>query len=93
MANQTLKLGPGLYQDGDAISVMKAGRLRFSKPKYWVESSEKRRERPLRRLLMDMPERMRKRGRWIGSGTRERCWRGRGNNMHRGTQRDIQEQL
>ncbi|XXG49240.1 hypothetical protein AAC387_Pa02g3478 [Persea americana] len=42
MANQTLKLGPGLYQDGDAISVMKAGRLRFSKPKYWVESSEKR---------------------------------------------------
>eukprot|EP00268_Persea_americana_P024764 TRINITY_DN2416_c1_g1_i4.p1 TRINITY_DN2416_c1_g1~~TRINITY_DN2416_c1_g1_i4.p1 ORF type:complete len:218 (-),score=45.01 TRINITY_DN2416_c1_g1_i4:311-964(-) len=29
--------------DGDAISVMKAGRLRFSKPnKYWVESSEKR---------------------------------------------------
>eukprot|EP00268_Persea_americana_P024762 TRINITY_DN2416_c1_g1_i2.p1 TRINITY_DN2416_c1_g1~~TRINITY_DN2416_c1_g1_i2.p1 ORF type:complete len:174 (-),score=33.28 TRINITY_DN2416_c1_g1_i2:113-634(-) len=43
MTNQTLKLGPGLRQDGDAISVMKAGRLRFSKPnKYWVESSEKR---------------------------------------------------
>ncbi|KAJ8620262.1 hypothetical protein MRB53_028791 [Persea americana] len=43
MTNQTLKLGPGLRQNGDAISVMKAGRLRFSKPnKYWVESSEKR---------------------------------------------------
>ncbi|XXG59069.1 hypothetical protein AAC387_Pa04g1211 [Persea americana] len=43
MINQTLKLRPGLRQDGDAISVMKAGRLRFSKPnKYWVESSEKR---------------------------------------------------
>ncbi|RWR93975.1 putative exosome complex component rrp40 isoform X1 [Cinnamomum micranthum f. kanehirae] len=43
ITNQTLKLGPGLRQDGDAISVMKAGRLRFSKPnKYWVESSEKR---------------------------------------------------
>lgn len=43
MANQTIKLGSGLLQDGDTISVMKAGRLRFSKPnKYWVESSQKR---------------------------------------------------
>ncbi|XP_028785346.1 putative exosome complex component rrp40 isoform X1 [Neltuma alba] len=43
MSNQTVKLGGGLYQDCDAISVMKAGRLRFSKPnKYWVESSQKR---------------------------------------------------
>lgn len=43
MANQTIKLGGGLRQDGDAISVMKAGKLRFSKPnKYWVESSQKR---------------------------------------------------
>ncbi|KAL0013100.1 hypothetical protein SO802_000169, partial [Lithocarpus litseifolius] len=54
MTNQTLKLGGGLrqvdwhsswanFQDCDAISVMKAGKLRFSKPnKYWVESSEKR---------------------------------------------------
>ena len=31
------------FQDCDAISVMKAGKLRFSKPnKYWVESSQKR---------------------------------------------------
>lgn len=31
------------FQDGDAISVMKAGKLRFSKPnKYWVESCHKR---------------------------------------------------
>lgn len=30
-------------QDGEAISVIKAGKLRFSKPnKYWVESSHKR---------------------------------------------------
>ncbi|KAF7828010.1 putative exosome complex component rrp40 [Senna tora] len=43
MSNQTIKLGGGLHQDCDAISVMKAGRLRFSKPnKYWVESSQKR---------------------------------------------------
>ncbi|CAI8587995.1 unnamed protein product [Vicia faba] len=43
MTNQTIKLGGGLRQDGDVISVMKAGRLRFSKPnKYWVESSQKR---------------------------------------------------
>ncbi|KAI9124790.1 hypothetical protein K1719_004117 [Acacia pycnantha] len=42
-SNQTIKLGGGLYQDCDAISVMKAGRLRFSKSnKYWVESSQKR---------------------------------------------------
>ncbi|KAL0318423.1 UNVERIFIED_CONTAM: hypothetical protein Sangu_1998500 [Sesamum angustifolium] len=44
MTNQTIKLGGGLRQDGDVISVMKAGKLRFSKPnKYWVESSHKRR--------------------------------------------------
>ncbi|RYR73795.1 hypothetical protein Ahy_A02g008297 isoform A [Arachis hypogaea] len=43
LTNQTIKLGGGLYQDCDAISVMKAGKLRFSKPnKYWVESSQKR---------------------------------------------------
>ncbi|XP_058113550.1 uncharacterized protein LOC131256630 isoform X1 [Magnolia sinica] len=43
VSNQTLKLGEGLRQDCDTISVMKAGQLRFSKPnKYWVESSQKR---------------------------------------------------
>ncbi|CAN1151193.1 Putative exosome complex component rrp40 [Linum perenne] len=43
MAEQTIKLGGGLRQDCDAISVIKAGVLRFSKPnKYWVESSQKR---------------------------------------------------
>ncbi|KAG8638816.1 putative exosome complex component rrp40 isoform X1 [Manihot esculenta] len=43
MTNQTIKLGGGLRQESDAISVMKAGKLRFSKPnKYWVESSQKR---------------------------------------------------
>uniref|UniRef100_A0A2N9J101 Ribosomal RNA-processing protein 40 n=1 Tax=Fagus sylvatica TaxID=28930 RepID=A0A2N9J101_FAGSY len=44
MTNQTIKLGgAGLRQDCDAISVMKAGKLRCSKPnKYWVESSTKR---------------------------------------------------
>ncbi|KAM7479910.1 hypothetical protein LguiA_028123 [Lonicera macranthoides] len=43
MANQTIKLGGGLRQDCDAITVIKAGKLRFSKPnKYWVESSQKR---------------------------------------------------
>ncbi|KAG8378910.1 hypothetical protein BUALT_Bualt07G0033700 [Buddleja alternifolia] len=43
MSNQTIKLGGGLRQDGDVIFVMKAGKLRFSKPnKYWVESSHKR---------------------------------------------------
>ena len=31
------------FQDCDAVSVMKAGKLRFSKPnKYWDESSQKR---------------------------------------------------
>ncbi|KAL9252011.1 putative exosome complex component rrp40 [Drosera capensis] len=41
--NQTIKLGGGLRQHGDAISVTRAGHLRFSKPnKYWVESSQKR---------------------------------------------------
>ncbi|KAK3035310.1 hypothetical protein RJ639_034018 [Escallonia herrerae] len=43
MANQTIKLGGGLRQDCDSITVMKAGKLRFAKPnKYWVESSQKR---------------------------------------------------
>ncbi|XP_043723719.1 putative exosome complex component rrp40 isoform X3 [Telopea speciosissima] len=43
MANQTIKLGGGLRQESDAISVMKAGKLKFSRPnKYWVESSQKR---------------------------------------------------
>ncbi|MBA0556232.1 hypothetical protein Golob_026348 [Gossypium lobatum] len=43
MTNQTIKLGGGLRQDCDAISAMKAGTLRFSKPnKYWIESSQKR---------------------------------------------------
>ncbi|XP_059650042.1 uncharacterized protein LOC132295769 [Cornus florida] len=43
MANQTIKLGGGLRQDCDSISVMKAGKLRYSKPnKYWIESSQKR---------------------------------------------------
>ncbi|KAL3642368.1 hypothetical protein CASFOL_013183 [Castilleja foliolosa] len=43
LTNQTIKLGGGLRQDGDMISVMKAGKLKFSKPnKYWVESSHKR---------------------------------------------------
>ncbi|XP_052176209.1 uncharacterized protein LOC127790662 [Diospyros lotus] len=43
MANQTIKLGGGLHQEGDVISVIKAGTLRFLKPnKYWVESSQKR---------------------------------------------------
>ncbi|KZV56559.1 protein binding protein [Dorcoceras hygrometricum] len=43
LTNQTIKLGGGLRQDGDVISVMKAGILRFTKPnKYWIESSNKR---------------------------------------------------
>ncbi|XAR72634.1 hypothetical protein NMG60_11019345 [Bertholletia excelsa] len=43
MANQTIKVGGGLRQDCDAISVIKAGKLRFLSPnKYWVESSQKR---------------------------------------------------
>ncbi|GAB2289544.1 hypothetical protein Dimus_023854 [Dionaea muscipula] len=43
MTNQTIKLGGGLRQDSDAISVTRAGKFRFSKPnKYWVESSQKR---------------------------------------------------
>ncbi|XP_002511406.3 putative exosome complex component rrp40 [Ricinus communis] len=43
MTNQTIKLGGGLRQDCDAVTVIKAGKLRFSKPnKYWVESSHKR---------------------------------------------------
>ncbi|KAF3334873.1 putative exosome complex component rrp40 [Carex littledalei] len=43
MENQTVRLGAGLRQDCDSISVMQAGKLRLSKPnKYWVESSQKR---------------------------------------------------
>uniref|UniRef100_A0A1J3K024 Ribosomal RNA-processing protein 40 n=1 Tax=Noccaea caerulescens TaxID=107243 RepID=A0A1J3K024_NOCCA len=43
MSNQTIKLGSGLRQDNDAISAMRAGKLKYSKPnKYWVESSHKR---------------------------------------------------
>lgn len=43
MTNQTIKLGGGLRQECDSVSVIKAGKLRFSKPnKYWVESSQKR---------------------------------------------------
>ncbi|KAI4329530.1 hypothetical protein MLD38_027911 [Melastoma candidum] len=43
MSNQTIKIGGGLRQDSDLISVVKAGKLRFSKPnKYWVETSQKR---------------------------------------------------
>ncbi|XP_074306736.1 uncharacterized protein LOC141641982 [Silene latifolia] len=43
LTTQTIKLGTGLRQDGDAISVIKAGKLRFEKPnKYWVEGSHKR---------------------------------------------------
>ncbi|CAL5340345.1 unnamed protein product [Camellia sinensis] len=43
MANQTIKLGGGLHQDCDAISIMKAGKLRFVKPnKCCVESSQRR---------------------------------------------------
>ncbi|CAD5319470.1 unnamed protein product [Arabidopsis thaliana] len=43
MTNQTIKLGSGLRQDNEVISVMRAGKLRYSKPnKYWVESSHKR---------------------------------------------------
>ncbi|KAJ0985846.1 hypothetical protein J5N97_004202 [Dioscorea zingiberensis] len=43
MANQTVKLGAGLRQECDSLSVFKSGKLRFLKPnKYWVESSHKR---------------------------------------------------
>ncbi|XP_019197270.1 PREDICTED: putative exosome complex component rrp40 [Ipomoea nil] len=43
LANETIKLGGGLRQDCDTVSVMKAGILRYTKPnKYWVESSQKR---------------------------------------------------
>ncbi|XP_016441295.1 uncharacterized protein LOC107766912 isoform X2 [Nicotiana tabacum] len=43
LTDQTIKLGGGLQQDHDAITVVKAGILRFSKPnKYWIESSQKR---------------------------------------------------
>ncbi|XP_072980652.1 uncharacterized protein [Typha angustifolia] len=43
MTNQTIKLGAGLRQECDSISVMTAGKLRFLKPnKYWIENSQKR---------------------------------------------------
>ncbi|XP_074279196.1 uncharacterized protein LOC141604657 [Silene latifolia] len=43
LTHQTIKLGGGLRKDGDAISVIKAGKLRFVKPNnYWVEGSHKR---------------------------------------------------
>ncbi|KAJ6818991.1 putative exosome complex component rrp40 isoform X1 [Iris pallida] len=43
MANQTVRLGSGLRQEVDSLSVITAGKLRFSKPnKYWVENSQKR---------------------------------------------------
>ncbi|KAK1281013.1 hypothetical protein QJS04_geneDACA002840 [Acorus gramineus] len=43
LESETIKLGDGLRQDCDVITVTKAGRLRFLKPnKYWVESSHKR---------------------------------------------------
>ncbi|KAL2349188.1 hypothetical protein Fmac_003188 [Flemingia macrophylla] len=43
IANHTIKLGGGLRQDGDVISVTKSGTLRFSNPnKYWVQISQKR---------------------------------------------------
>ncbi|KAJ7554985.1 hypothetical protein O6H91_05G018300 [Diphasiastrum complanatum] len=41
--SKTLRLGSGLRQDGGSITVMKAGRLRYSKPnKLWVEGSQRR---------------------------------------------------
>ncbi|KAK1298906.1 hypothetical protein QJS10_CPB14g00131 [Acorus calamus] len=43
LESETIKLGDGLRQDCDVITVTKAGKLRFLKPnKYWVESSHKR---------------------------------------------------
>eukprot|EP01018_Ginkgo_biloba_P004008 Gb_30837 [translate_table: standard] len=43
LGNQTLRLGGGLRQDCDSVTVTKAGRLRYTKPnKYWVEGSQKR---------------------------------------------------
>ncbi|XP_078431895.1 uncharacterized protein LOC144703575 [Wolffia australiana] len=43
MSNRTIRVGSGLSQEGDTITVTKAGQLRFSKPnKYWVENSQKR---------------------------------------------------
>ncbi|GAV89936.1 LOW QUALITY PROTEIN: hypothetical protein CFOL_v3_33347, partial [Cephalotus follicularis] len=43
LENLTIKLGGGLRQELDTISVTKAGKMRFSKPnKFWVESSQKR---------------------------------------------------
>ncbi|XP_028554744.1 putative exosome complex component rrp40 isoform X3 [Dendrobium catenatum] len=43
MSDQTIRLGAGLRQYSDVLSVVKAGKLKFKKPnKYWVESSQKR---------------------------------------------------
>ncbi|KAH9323183.1 hypothetical protein KI387_017822 [Taxus chinensis] len=43
LGNQTLRLGGGLRQDFDYVTVTKVGRLRYKKPnKYWVEGSHKR---------------------------------------------------
>ncbi|KAI0495769.1 hypothetical protein KFK09_022072 [Dendrobium nobile] len=43
MSDQTIRLGAGLRQNSDVLSVVKAGKLKFKKPnKYWVESSQKR---------------------------------------------------
>ncbi|KAG0494547.1 hypothetical protein HPP92_005541 [Vanilla planifolia] len=43
ISDQTIKLGAGLRQDCDVLSVVKAGKLKFKKPnKYWVEGSQKR---------------------------------------------------
>ncbi|KAK9195231.1 hypothetical protein WN943_003351 [Citrus x changshan-huyou] len=37
ITNQTIKLGGGLRQECDSVSVIKAGKLRFSKPnECWV---------------------------------------------------------
>jgi len=42
-ASNVLRLGSGLRQDGDNITMTKVGRLQFKKPnKYWVEGSQKR---------------------------------------------------
>ncbi|GLJ11017.1 hypothetical protein SUGI_0140510 [Cryptomeria japonica] len=43
LSNQTLRVGGGLRQDFDHVTVTKVGRLRYTKPnKYWVEGSHKR---------------------------------------------------
>eukprot|EP00249_Psilotum_nudum_P013717 c24474_g1_i2 orf=718-1503(-) len=43
MGKTSLRLGGGLRQDHEYVSVTKAGRLKYTKPnKYWVEGSQKR---------------------------------------------------